>query len=139
MQLLFRLAADLTVVCHMGYALFILLGQLAILVGAWRSWRWVRGRRFRLIHLAAILIVVVESLLGIVCPLTTLDKWLRTQAGQATYQGDFLARWIHDLLFVEASPAVLAGCYVAFGLCVALTLWFVPPNGLSRCSEPTRQ
>jgi hypothetical protein len=136
MQLLFRLAADMTVICHMGYALFILLGQVAILVGAWRDWRWVRGRRFRLIHLTAILIVVVESLLGIVCPLTTLEKWLRTQAGQATYQGDFLARWIHDLLFVEASRAVLGGCYVAFGLCVALTLWFVPPGGPSCQSEP---
>ncbi len=137
MQLLYRLAADLTVVCHMGYALFILLGQVAILVGAWRGWGWVRGRRFRLIHLAAILIVVAESPLGIVCPLTTLEKWLRTQAGQATYQGDFLARWVHDLLFVEASSTVLAGCYVAFGLCVALTLWFVPPNRRPHRTEVT--
>ena len=136
MQLLFRLAADLTVICHMGYALFILLGQLAILAGAWRGWRWVRGRKFRLIHLAAILIVVAESLLGIVCPLTTLEKWLRTQAGQATYQGDFLARWTHELLFVEASPEVLAVCYVVFGLCVVLTMWFVPPERRQKRAEP---
>jgi len=135
MQLLFRLAADLTVVCHMAYALFILVGQMAIILGAWRGWVWVRGRRFRLLHLAAILIVVVESLLGVVCPLTTLEKWLRTQAGQASYQGDFLARWIHDLLFVEASSVVLTGCYVAFGLGVALAMWFVPPELRSVRSE----
>lgn len=137
MQLLFRIAADLTVICHLGYALFILLGQVAILVGAWRGWRWVRGRKLRLIHLTAILIVVAESLLGIVCPLTTLEKWLRTQAGQTSYQGDFLANWIHDLLFVEASSTVLAGCYIAFGLCVALTLWFVPPDKRSHSAKPT--
>jgi hypothetical protein len=135
MQLFFRLAADLTVICHMGYALFILLGQAAILVGACCGWRWIRGRRFRLIHLTAILIVVAESLLGIVCPLTTLEKWLRTQAGQATYQGDFLAKWIHELLFVEASSTLLAGCYAAFGLCVALTLWIVPPDEDSCSAE----
>ena len=136
MQLLFRLAADLTVICHTGYALFILFGQLAILVGAWQGWRWIRGRRFRLIHLTAILIVVAESLLGIVCPLTTLEKWLRTQAGQATYQGEFLARWAHELLFVEASPEVLASCYAAFGLCVVLSIWFVPPDWRKSESEP---
>ena len=136
MQLLYRLAADLTVVCHLGYALFILCGQLAILIGAWRGWRWIRGRRFRLVHLAAILIVVAESLLGIVCPLTTLEKWLRTKAGQATYQGDFLANWIHDVLFVEASPEVLAACYTAFGVCVVASLWLVPPERRRKEPQP---
>ncbi len=136
MKLAFRIAADVTVVCHLAYAAFILLGQLAIVVGALRGWRWVRGFRFRMIHLAAILIVVAESLTGVVCPLTTLEKWLRTQAGEATYQGDFLANWAHDVLFVDASETTLAAIYVVFGLLVVGTLWLVPPERNQKSAQP---
>ena len=79
MSILYRLAADFTVVFHMSYAMFIVVGQLLILAGAIRKWRWILNVWFRAIHLAMIAIVVAESLLGIVCPLTTLEKWLRRQ------------------------------------------------------------
>lgn len=128
MPLLYRAAADLTVVLHMGYALFILLGQLLILAGVVFRWQWVRNMTFRCVHLTAILIVVAESLLGITCPLTTLEKWLRTQAGQANYRGDFIASFVHDLLFVEFQPWVLTIAYVAFGAMVAGTFWLAPPK-----------
>ena len=128
MSLLYRTAADLTVILHMGYALFIVLGQLVILAGIVLRWSWIRNRTFRCVHLAAILIVVAESLLGITCPLTTLEKWLRLQAGQASYRGDFIANFVHDLLFVEFQPWVLTVAYVTFGALVASTFWLAPPQ-----------
>ena len=128
MSILYRLAADLTVVFHMSYAMFIVAGQILILVGAIGKWQWIRNVWFRSIHLTIIAIVVAESFLGIVCPLTTLEKWLRRQAGQTSYQGDFLARWVHDLLFVELSPATLTAAYTLFGLLVAATFWLAPPR-----------
>ena len=141
MSILYRLAADFTVVFHMSYAMFIVVGQLLILAGAIRKWRWILNVWFRAIHLAMIAIVVAESLLGIVCPLTTLEKWLRRQVGQTSYQGDFLARWVHDLLFVEFSPATLTAAYATFGLLVVVTFWLAPPvrrtNDSSGESSPT--
>lgn len=128
MPLLYRILADLTVVAHLAYAAFILVGQLLILAGVLRKWRWIRNVWFRSIHLTMIGIVVVESLVGIVCPLTTLEKWLRREAGQASYQGDFLATWAHDLLFVELTPEVLTVVYTAFGLLVGVTFWLAPPQ-----------
>lgn len=128
MSLVYQLAADLTVAFHLGYATFIVVGQLLIVAGAMRKWQWIRNMWFRSIHLTMIAIVVAESLLGIVCPLTTLEKWLRRQAGQAAYQGDFLAQWAHDLLFVEFSPATLTAAYTVFGLLVAVTFWLAPPR-----------
>ena len=128
MPLLYKLAADLTVVFHLSYALFIVVGQLLILVGALRKWQWIRNVWFRSIHLIMIAIVVAESLVGVVCPLTTLEKWLRRQAGQTNYHGDFLARWVRDLLFVEFSPATLTVAYTVFGLLVAATFWCAPPR-----------
>lgn len=115
-------------VAHFGYALFILAGQLLILAGVLLKWRWIRNIWFRSVHLVAIVIVVGESLLGIVCPLTTLEKWLRRQAGQVSYQDDFLAKWVHDVLFVEFSPFALTAAYTTFGLLVVTTFWLAPPQ-----------
>lgn len=128
MPLLYHAAADLTVFLHMGYALFIVLGQLAIAAGVVMRWRWIRNMTFRWLHLVAILIVVIESLLGIVCPLTTLEKWLRTQAGQASYQGDFIANCVHETLFVSFPAWGLTIAYVGFGAIVAVTFWLAPPQ-----------
>jgi hypothetical protein len=128
MPALYRAAADLTVVLHMGYVLFILLGQLAVVAGVVFRWRWIRNVTFRGLHLAAIVIVVVESLLEITCPLTTLEKWLRQRAGQTNYEGDFIANCVHDVLFVDFEPWVLTVAYVTCGLLVAVTFWLAPPK-----------
>ena len=134
MEILFRIAADLTVTLHLGYALFILLGQAAVMIGAVRGWKWVRNTRFRLIHLAAILIVVGESWLGITCPLTTLEKFLRSRSGSASYEGDFIANFVHDVLFLECKPWVFTAMYSLFGLAVLITLAVCPPAMFARKS-----
>src|SRR5438309_978417 len=100
----YSLAADVVVVLHAAYVSFVIFGQLAIVIGILRRWAWVRNRWFRWLHLIAISIVVVESLLGIVCPLTTYEGWLRARAGQSGYRGDFVGHWVHELLFYDAPP-----------------------------------
>jgi len=126
--MLYKLAADAVVVLHAAYVSFVVFGQLAIFIGILVRWAWVRNARFRWLHLLTISIVVVESLLGIVCPLTTLEAWLRTRAGQAAYRGDFLGHWVHALLFYDAPPWVFTLIYTAFGLLVAATFVTAPPR-----------
>ena len=82
----------------------------------------------RWLHLTAISIVVVEALLGIVCPLTTLETWLRKRGGQAAYDGDFLGHWVHELLFYDAPPWVFTLIYASFGLIVLTTFLLAPPR-----------
>ncbi|HAH45344.1 DUF2784 domain-containing protein [Gimesia sp.] len=130
-QFLYRLTADFTVVLHFAFVMFVLLGQILITAGAFAGWDWIRNFKFRVIHLASILFVVLESVAGIVCPLTTLEKWLRKQAGQVSYQGDFIANWIHEVLFIDegtVEPWVFTACYSLFGLIVLLTFYFAPPR-----------
>ncbi len=126
--MLYKLAADVVVVMHAAYVSFVVFGQLAVLIGILCRWEWVRNRWFRWLHLAAISIVVAEALLGIVCPLTTLEGWLRARAGQANYQGDFVGHWVHELLFYEAPPWVFTLVYTAFGLLVVATFVIAPPR-----------
>lgn len=124
----YRFLADLVVVAHFAYVLFVVLGLMVTLVGWLAGWGWVRNRWFRGLHLAMILIVVFEAWLGITCPLTTWEQELRAAAGETAYQGDFIAGWAHEALFFEAAPWVFTLCYSLFGGLVLLTLAVVPPR-----------
>lgn len=120
--------ADVIVCLHFGYIAVILGGMLLIVIGGAVGWGFVRNFWFRTIHLAMILIVVTEALLGIVCPLTVWEHDLRVAAGQDVSEGTFIGRLLHDLIFLDVSPGVLTVCYCLFGLAVLASWWFLPPR-----------
>jgi hypothetical protein len=90
--------ADLVVALHFGYVAFVVLGQLAIIVGWIIGWKWIKNFWFRIMHLTAISIVAIESLTNIVCPLTTLEGTLREWAGQPVSDASFIGRFLHGLI-----------------------------------------
>jgi hypothetical protein len=124
----YRLLADAVVVGHFAYVAFVVFGLAAIVAGGLRGWAWVRNFWFRAVHSLLIGIVVVESLCGIVCPMTTWEDRLREAAGETVEGGSFIGRWAHDLLFVNASPWALTTSYVLFGAAVLAALIWVPPR-----------
>jgi hypothetical protein len=131
-----RMLADFIVVFHASYVSFVVLGLVSILVGALLRWRWVRNFWFRMAHLAAIGVVVFESLAGIPCPLTVWESQLRRAAGQASYTGDFIGYWVHRLIFYQAEPWVFTVLYVLFGLAVLAAFILAPPRRPSSDGPP---
>src|SRR5690349_16174158 len=115
--------ADVVLVVHFAFVAFVVGGLFAIWAGAALGWRWVRGFWFRLLHLAAIVFVAAEALLGVMCPLTVWEDALR---GRRHDMG-FIARWIRSVMFYDLPPWVFTVAYVAFAIIVALTFWLVPP------------
>ena len=75
-----------------------------------------------------IAIVVVEAWIGMTCPLTTWENWFRKKSGQHLYEGDFIAIWLHDLIFLQFPPWAFTCGYTLFGLAVLGTLWLSPPR-----------
>ena len=118
------LLADLVLVIHFLFVLFVVAGLILIWIGAPAGWRWVRNFRFRIAHLAAICLVAAEALLGMVCPLTAWEDALR---GARTESG-FVTRWIHRVLFYNFPDWVFTAAYVLFALIVAATWWRVRPQ-----------
>lgn len=114
----FRALADIVLITHVSFVAFVIVGLLLIWIGGIFRWGWIRNPWFRSAHLAAIGLVVVQVWLGVICPLTTLEMYLREQAGDTTYGGTFIAYWLQKLLFYEAPPWVFMVCYTAFGLAV---------------------
>ncbi len=123
-----RVLADAVVIVHAAYVVFVVFGLAAILIGVVLEWEWVRGFCFRLSHLVAIALVCFEAILGVTCPLTTLEDSLRARAGQARYPGDFIGYWAHRLIFYNAPPWIFTALYAAFTILVAAIFWFAPPK-----------
>lgn len=111
--MIYGLLADLVLVLHVGFILFVILGGLLAL-------RWPRTA---LVHLPAAVWGVLIELRGWICPLTPLENALRRTAGQAGYEGGFVENYLlpvvypdgltRDTQFVLAALVVLlnAGIY----------------------------
>ena len=124
----YRLFADVVLSLHFAVVVFVVCGLVLIIAGNLRGWRWVNAPWFRVAHLGAIGVVVAEVWLGITCPLTTLEVWLRAKAGAETYSVSFIEHWLQRLLFYKAPSWAFVLGYSVFGLLVLATWWYFPPR-----------
>lgn len=116
--------ADLVLIIHFAFVLFVTGGLLFIWMGAAAGWRCVRNFGFRIAHLAAICFVALEALFGMACPLTAWEDALRG----ASAETGFIARWLHRLLFYDFPEWLFTSAYVLFALLVAATWHWVRPR-----------
>jgi Protein of Unknown function (DUF2784) len=121
--------ADAVLVLHTAVVLFVVGGLVLVVLGNTLGWAWVNRRWFRWLHVAAIGVVVAESWLGLTCPLTTLEAWLRARGGQAAYGSEgFIAHWLQRLIFYDAPPGVFVLAYTLFFAAVVAAWWRWPPR-----------
>lgn len=120
--------ADVVLLAHLGVVAFVVGGLVLIVIGNFTGWAWVNRLWFRMAHLLAITIVVAESWLGITCPLTALEAWLRNLAGSPSYSQSFIEHWVQHLLFYDAPSWVFGGAYTVFGFLVLVVWWYYPPT-----------
>ncbi len=125
----YLLAADAVLLLHVLFVVFVVVGLLLILAGRQLSWGWVRNWWFRVIHLAAIGVVVLQAWLGVICPLTRLEMYLRDKAGDTTYAGSFVSHWLEAILYYRAPAWVFAVAYTLFAIVVAMSWIWVRPHG----------
>ncbi len=120
--------ADLVLIVHAAFVLFVVGGLAAIWIGAALGRAWCRNPWFRGLHAAAIGFVVVETLLGFACPLTVWEAELR---GTVPHRG-FIEHWVDAVLYWNAPAWAFAVLYVAFGALVAWTWVRIPPRHAKR-------
>lgn len=107
-----RLAADLTLIVHLAFVLFVVFGGLLAL-------RWPRAP---LLHLPALAWGVYVEATGRICPLTPLENHFRRAAGEAGYTGGFIEHYLLALLYPDGLTRpvqwMLAGTLVAINVAV---------------------
>ena len=127
-ELLYLIAADAILLIHVLFVVFVVLGLLLIFAGKLLAWRWVHNFSFRLTHLVAIGVVVLQSWLGAICPLTVWEMNLRDMAGDSVYEGSFITHWLQTLLYYRAAEWVFVLLYTLFGVLVIASWYWVRPR-----------
>jgi hypothetical protein len=112
-----RALADLVLVLHLAFILFVVAGGLLAL-----RWAWVP-----LVHLPAAAWGVFVELSGGICPLTPLENMLHHAAGSAGYTGGFIEYYLLPLIYpaglTRAVQLGLAGFVVLANALVYLLVW----------------
>ncbi len=97
----YRLLADLVVVVHLAFLVFVALGAML-------AWRW---PRLVWVHVPVVVWAVAIVAIGFTCPLTPLEKLLRRRAGGETYDGGFVDHYLEGVVypgrFLVAARAVV--------------------------------
>ncbi|MFL5461724.1 MAG: DUF2784 domain-containing protein [Gemmatimonadales bacterium] len=120
--------ADLVVVLHFAFVLFVAFGGLLVL-------RW---RRLAYLHLPVALYGALIELVGWVCPLTPLEKRLRQSAGLPGYHGGFVEHYILPILYpaglTRSVHLVLGMLVIGLNLMIYVVVWrkgYRPPDRLT--------
>lgn len=121
---LYGLLADAILIFHFSFVVFVVFGFLLILIGLLAHWSWIHNRNFRIAHLAAISVVVLQAWFDQLCPLTLWENALRRRAGESGYTESFIEHWLHKVLFYQAESWVFTTIYTIFGALVLL-VWFL--------------
>jgi hypothetical protein len=123
-----RFIADAIVCLHAAYVAFVVLGLAAILVGAMLRWNWIRNFWFRVVHLAAIVLVGIEAIFGVMCPLTLWESEFREAAGESVHQGSFLGHWLHELIYLDVPNWLISTGHCLFAVAVIVAFVGIPPR-----------
>lgn len=75
-----------------------------LLVGGFLAWRWPSAGPA---HIAALVVSAAIYLGGFDCPLTNLERYLRTRAGETPYTDGFIAHYLVTPLYPTGMTAAL--------------------------------
>ena len=87
--MIYRALADLVLVVHLAFVLFVVLGGLLVV-----RWPWLAR-----LHIPAAIWGVLIEYTGWICPLTPLEISLRVKGGEAGYAGGFIHHYIQPMLY----------------------------------------
>ena len=104
--MIYRIAADLTLVVHLMFILFVVVGALLV----------IRFPRMVWLHVPAALWGTWVELAGRICPLTVLENQFRRMAGQAGYAESFIEHYIIPVIYPSG---LTRGIQLTLGVVVA--------------------
>ena len=114
--MLFRVLADLVLVLHLAFVVFVVLGGFLVL--RWPKLAW--------LHLPVVVWGVWIELSGRICPLTPLENSLRERGGEAGYSGGFIDHYITALMYPDGLTHnvqfAIGGFVVLLNLCIYAVL-----------------
>jgi len=113
---------------HVVVIAFAVLGLVAIPLGAWGGWKFVRVLWWRAIHLGLLGIVALQALMGRACFLTIWESEFLRRAGEAASNEPLVQRWVSQAIYWPLPSWFFAILYVAVCAFALLLWWLIPPR-----------
>jgi hypothetical protein len=108
----YRIGADLVLVTHLAFIVLVVAGGLLVFRYPWFIW----------VHIPAAGWGTFVELTGRICPLTTLENFLRTRAGQEGYAVSFIEQYVFPVIYPAGLTRnvqfILAGLVVAVNVII---------------------
>ncbi|HYR60580.1 MAG TPA: DUF2784 domain-containing protein [Nitrospiraceae bacterium] len=123
---MYPLLANLVLIVHLAFVVFVLCGGLLVLRWQWIAW----------LHVPAIAWGAFVEFSGWICPLTPLEYWLRAQGGEISYRSDFIAQYLLPVLYpgdlTRDLQLLLGTVVIVLNAAVYWWLWQMQARGASR-------
>ena len=119
--------ADIVLVIHFCIVVFITSCFFLIPIGYTANWDWTSNVKLRLSHCGMMVLVTLETLLGITCPLTSLEHILRG----ITQSESFIGYWIQQFIYWDLPTHVFFILYCMFLGWTLFMWWIFPPKRLA--------
>ena len=103
--MLYRVAADLLLLIHLAFIIFVIAGGFAVFRWRWMVW----------LHIPAAAWATLIEFWGWICPLTPWENSLRKLAGQEGYTGGFIEHYILPLVY---PPGLTREIQIVLGITV---------------------
>lgn len=116
----YKIAADLLVFIHFMWILFIILGFPLFL--------YLKLAKWRLVHLAALIITIIMQVTRTICPLTYLEAYLKSKGlSHSVYPGSFIIEAIEELIYVQdVTLEFISFLTLIYIIVVLLSFWLRP-------------
>ena len=105
--MLFSLLADLTLIIHLLFILFVIFGALLVL-----KWRWIMW-----LHVPCAIWGALIEFYHWICPLTHVEVYFRQMANETGYTGGFIAYYLVPVIY---PPGLTPAIQIALGVMVLL-------------------
>lgn len=123
---MYPLLANLVLIVHLAFVVFVLCGGLLVM-----RWRWIAW-----LHVPAIAWGTFVEFSGWICPLTPLEYWLRAQGGDISYRSDLIAQYLLPVLYpgglTRDLQLLLGTVVIVLNAAVYWWLWQMQARGASR-------
>lgn len=128
----FRLLADLIVMIHFDWILFMLVGFIFTLRGFFHKEffeRWI----FRILHLFGIAYVSILAMMGKYCPLTIWENTLRAKYDpNLTYPGSFMIHYAKKFVYPDINPLFIQIPTTFIAIFTVVVFIIKPPEKIKR-------
>ena len=112
---MYNVLANAIVLAHLLFIAFVICGGLLVI-------RW---PRLVVVHLPAAVWGAVVEIFGLICPLTPLENHFRLLAGNSSYSGDFIARYLLPIIYPENLTATMQQVFGGFVIIINLIFYTI--------------